>query len=71
MLILTRDRNQTLYIGDDIKVTVLRVSYGRVYLGIDAPDDITILREELYLKARDPQGQLPSQKTGNVEEIEL
>lgn len=47
MLILTRRIGESLVIGDDIEVVVLDVRGNQVRLGIDAPDDMTILREEL------------------------
>lgn len=46
MLILRRKAGQLLKIGDDIEVRVLRVSKGRVRLGIEAPDDVRVVRAE-------------------------
>lgn len=47
-MILTRDtRNNTIRISDDIKIKVLEVRGGQVRIGIEAPDDCEILREEL------------------------
>ena len=48
MLILTRNQYQSVIIDDEIKVTVLSDSHGQVKLGIEAPDDVEIWREELY-----------------------
>ena len=42
MLILTRNKNESVIIGDDIKVTVISDRYGQIMLGIDAPDDVEI-----------------------------
>ena len=50
MLILTRRIYESIIIDDDIKVTVLGISGGQVRLGIAAPDDVPIMREELYDK---------------------
>lgn len=47
MLILTRRVGETVVIGNHIKVTVLEVKGSQTRLGIDAPSDIQILREEL------------------------
>lgn len=47
MLVLTRKRGEAVYIGDDIKVTVLGVVDGQVRLGFEAAKEVTILREEL------------------------
>lgn len=48
MLVLTRQKEQSLLIGDDIKVTVLAVEGDKVKLGISAPREVTVLREELH-----------------------
>lgn len=47
MLVLSRRPEESIRIGDNITVKVLRVDRGRVRLGIDAPPDIPILRAEL------------------------
>ncbi len=48
MLVLTRRDGESLFIGDDTEVTVLNVDGNYVKTGITVPDDVTILREELY-----------------------
>ena len=48
MLILTRRINETLMIGDDIKVMVTGISGNQVRIGITAPDDVKIYRSEIY-----------------------
>ena len=47
MLVLARKASQRILIGPDIVITVVRTSKDSVRLGIEAPKDITILREEL------------------------
>lgn len=47
MLVLTRKLNETLVIGDDIEITVIKLEDGSVKLAIDAPKDVSILRKEL------------------------
>jgi len=47
MLVLTRKARQGVWIGDNIHVTVLEIAHGRVKLGIEAPADVEIDREEL------------------------
>ena len=47
MLILTRRANERILIGEDIAVSVLEIEGRRVKLGIDAPSDVLILREEI------------------------
>jgi len=53
MLILTRNIGATVTIGDDVRVTVLGVKGNQVRLGIDAPRDVAVHREEIYLKIQD------------------
>ena len=47
MLVLSRKESERIKLGNAITVTVIRVSGGKVRLGIDAPPDIRVLREEL------------------------
>ena len=48
MLILTRRVGETLVIGDDVTVTVLGVRGDQVRLGVNAPKDVAVHREEIY-----------------------
>lgn len=48
MLILTRRVGETLMIGDQVTVTVLGVKGNQVRLGVDAPKDVAVHREEIY-----------------------
>jgi len=48
MLILTRKAGETIIIGDDIKVTILGVTNKQIRMGIDAPKDVPVHREEIY-----------------------
>ena len=50
MLILTRRINESLVIGDDVTVTVLGVKGNHVRIGVDAPRDVSVHREELAHK---------------------
>ena len=47
MLVLSRKINESICVGGDIKVTVVRVHQGRVQLGIDAPKHVSVNREEV------------------------
>ncbi|MCC5464050.1 carbon storage regulator CsrA [Pelosinus baikalensis] len=57
MLILTRKKNETLRIGNDILVTIVDVQGDQVRLGITAPRNVSILRQELYEAVRDSNAQ--------------
>jgi carbon storage regulator len=55
MLILTRHRDQSIFIGDDIQVRVLSISGNQARIGIVAPKNITVHREEIYIKLKGEQ----------------
>ena len=52
MLILTRRAGETLMIGDDISITVLGVNGNQVKIGVNAPKDIDVHREEIYIRIK-------------------
>ena len=47
MLVLSRKVGERVLLGDDIRITIVRVSGGGVRLGIEAPSDIPVVREEV------------------------
>ena len=53
MLILTRKSGESLIIGEDVSVTVLGVKGNQVRIGINAPKDISVHREEVFDKIKD------------------
>lgn len=50
MLILTRRVGETLMVGDDITFTIMGINGGQVRVGINAPREIEVHREEIYRK---------------------
>ena len=50
MLVLTRRANQSIVIGSDVTVTVLEIRGDQIRLGITAPRDVTVHREEVWLE---------------------
>ncbi len=55
MLILTRRVGETLMVGDDVSITVLGVKGNQVRVGINAPKDVGVHREEIYQRIKGEQ----------------
>ena len=53
MLVITRKKNESLLIGDDIEINIVKVEDGSVKLAISAPKDITILRKEVFERVKE------------------
>ncbi len=50
MLVLTRKSGEAIRIGDDIKIVVIDVRENQIKIGIEAPQSLSVHREEIYLK---------------------
>ena len=57
MLVLSRKESERIKLGDSIVVTVIRVTGDKVRLGIEAPSDVLVLRDELEPRAPTPKPQ--------------
>lgn len=63
MLILTRRTGEALHIGENVSVTVLGVKGNQVRLGINAPRDVGVYREEIYLRINAEGAEMAPEET--------
>ena len=68
MLILTRKVNESIVIGEDIKITIMEISEGTVRIGFQAPRNVEIFREEVY-KAIQEENKLAAANVGDLDEL--
>lgn len=66
MLVLTRKKNQSIVIDDNIEITVLEVQGDQVRIGINAPKSVSVHRKEVFLEIREE-----NRKAANVGNISL
>ncbi|KAJ53501.1 carbon storage regulator [Clostridium tetanomorphum] len=62
MLVIGRKKGESLIIGDNIEITVVKIEDGSVKIAISAPKDVTILRKELYKEVQEE-----NKKASNVD----
>uniref|UniRef100_A0A7V4G6Q4 Translational regulator CsrA n=1 Tax=Desulfobacca acetoxidans TaxID=60893 RepID=A0A7V4G6Q4_9BACT len=69
MLILTRKAGEGLFIGDDIRLTVLEIRGKQIRLGIEAPANVVVLREEIYRRIQEENLQAAKARNEDVQEV--
>lgn len=68
MLILTRRSNERIFIGDDVVLVVLGIENNRVKLGIEAPSEVAILREEIVVDSKNGKFDVKKASNSDVHE---
>lgn len=58
MLVLSRQRDQRIMIGDDIIITVVEIRENKVRLGIEAPKEIPVHRDEIYARVQEEKREI-------------
>jgi carbon storage regulator len=69
MLVLTRKLGERLKIGHAITVTVIEIKNGQVRLGIEAPSNVAIHREEVYQRIREQNVRATSTEANRLKEV--
>ena len=70
MLVLTRKLGENIRIGDNVKITVLEVRSGQVKIGIEAPPEIKVHREEIYERIQEENRRAKQEQKGGNDEGE-
>jgi carbon storage regulator len=68
MLVLTRKKDETIRIGDDITIKIIDIDNRQVKLGIEAPKHVAINREEIYLRIQ-AENKAASKSPGSGEDL--
>lgn len=71
MLVLSRQKDEVIMIGDDIEVTVVDIRGDRVRIGVNAPSGIEVDRKEIRQKIKDAAAADPGIKLGHFNFVEL
>ena len=69
MLILTRKSGEGLFIGDDIRITILEIRGKQIRLGIEAPTTVVVLREEIYRRIQEENLQASGARDIDISKI--
>jgi carbon storage regulator len=66
MLVLTKRHRESIMIGDEIEISVLSISDGKVRIGIEAPREIPVFRREIYAEVEQQRGAADSSARAEV-----
>lgn len=66
MLIISRKKGESILIGDDIEITITKIDDGTIKIGISAPEDVTILRKEIYDKVKEENKKAATKNIENI-----
>lgn len=69
MLVLTRKKDQSIVINDNIEITVLEVMGDQVRIGINAPKTVSIFRKEIFLEIQEENKKASEVKNISLDEI--
>ncbi len=69
MLVLTRKIDQSIIIGDNIKLIVVEIRGDQVKIGIEAPPDVTVHREEVYREIQEENKRAALRSSLNIEDV--
>ena len=69
MLVLSRQRDQTIMIGDDVEITIVDIRGDKVRLGINAPPEIPVHRKEVYEAIKRENRAAASVKPEDIENV--
>ncbi len=67
MLILTRRAGETIIVGDEVKITIIGIKANQVRIGVDAPRQIAVHREEIYHRIQAEKNQAREQESEQAE----
>ena len=71
MLVLSRNKEETIMIGDNVEITILDIRGDKVRLGIRAPAEIPVHRKEVYLAIQDENLQAAGTETSSLNQAML
>lgn len=69
MLVLTRRRNESIVINDNVEITIIEVQNDQVRIGITAPKDVSIYRKELYVQIKEENKKAIENQDVSLEEL--